>query len=237
MYFEKGDYQKAIETAEKAIDEGRELRADYKLIAKAYGRIGTSYSKQNDLPNAIKFYQKSLTEHRTPDILAKLREAEKAKADAEKTAYIDPALSEKAREEGNAAFKAGDWPDAVKHYTEAIKRNPSDPRGYNNRSNAYTKLMALSEALKDADEAIKIDPTVVKAYIRKSAVLFAMRDYTKALEAVQDATEHDDGGKHTREIQEQMYKINAAISQQRQGETEEEALQRAMKDPEVAVSI
>ncbi|VDB90060.1 unnamed protein product [Peniophora sp. CBMAI 1063] len=234
VYFEKGDYQKAIEIAEKAIEEGRELRADYKLIAKAYGRIGTSYSKQNDLVNAVKYYQKSLTEHRTPDILAKLREAEKAQAEAEKAAYVDPALSEKAREEGNAAFKAGDWPGAVKHYTEAIKRNPSDPRGYNNRSNAYTKLMALSEALKDAEEAIKIDPTFVKAYIRKSAVLFAMRDYTKALEAVQDATEHDDAGKHTREIQDQMYKINAAISQQRQGETEEEALQRAMKDPEVA---
>jgi stress-induced-phosphoprotein 1 len=107
VHFEKGDYQKAIETAEKAAEEGRDLRADYKLIAKAFGRIGTSYSKLGDLANAIKFYHKSLTEHRTPDILAKLREAEKAKLEADKQAYIDPEKAEAAREEGNTAFKVG----------------------------------------------------------------------------------------------------------------------------------
>jgi stress-induced-phosphoprotein 1 len=55
-------------------------------------------------------------------------------------------------------FKAGNFADAVKSYTESIKRDPVDPRGYNNRAAAYTKLVALPEALKDADEAIKMDP-------------------------------------------------------------------------------
>lgn len=32
--FEKGDYKGAIETCQQAIDEGRELRADFKMIAK-----------------------------------------------------------------------------------------------------------------------------------------------------------------------------------------------------------
>jgi stress-induced-phosphoprotein 1 len=128
------------------------------LIAKAYGRIGAAYAKKGDLAQAIKFFEKSLTEHRTPDVLNKLREAEKAKAEADKLAYIDPEQSEKAREEGNTLFKAGDFAGAVKAYTESIKRNPSDPRGYNNRAAAYQKLVALPEALKDANEAIKIDP-------------------------------------------------------------------------------
>lgn len=34
-------------------------------------------------------------------------QAEKAKKEAEIQAYIDPELAEKAREEGNAAFKVG----------------------------------------------------------------------------------------------------------------------------------
>lgn len=124
VYFEQGEYQKCIETCDKAVEEGRDLRADYKVIAKAFGRIGSAYSKQGDLANAIKFFSKSLTEHRTPDILTKLREAEKAKAEADKQAYIDPAKAEAAREEGNVAFKAGDFATAVKHYSEAIKRAP-----------------------------------------------------------------------------------------------------------------
>lgn len=62
-----------------------------------------------------------------------------------------------------------------------------------------------------------------------------MRDYTKALEVIQEATEHDDEAKHTTEIQQQMIKCQNAIMQQRAGETDEEALQRAMRDPEVAV--
>lgn len=110
------------------------------------------------MASAVKYFNKSLTEHRTPDILNKLRETERNKAEAEKLSYIDPEKSSQAREEGNALFKKGDFAGAVKAYTESIKRDPNDPKGYNNRANAYTKLVALPEALKDAETAIKVDP-------------------------------------------------------------------------------
>ena len=55
-------------------------------------------------------------------------------------------------------FKAGDFAGAVKDYSESIKRDPTDARGYNNRAAAYMKLVAFPEALKDANEAIKVDP-------------------------------------------------------------------------------
>ena len=58
-----------------------QIRADFKLIAKAYGRIGTAYQRKGDTPTAVKFFQKSLTEHRTPDILNKLRAAEREQAE------------------------------------------------------------------------------------------------------------------------------------------------------------
>ncbi|KAF7331762.1 Activator of Hsp70 and Hsp90 chaperones [Mycena kentingensis (nom. inval.)] len=234
VYFEQGEYDKAIETCEKAADEGRSLRADYKLIAKAYGRVGSAFQKKGDLLSAIKYFQKSLSEHRTPDVLNKLRDAERAKSDAEKQAYINPEQSAIAREEGNVQFKSGDFASAVKSYSESIKRDPSDARGYNNRAAAYMKLAAFPEALKDVNEAIKVDPNFVKAYIRKSTILFTMREYTKAIEAVQEATNHDLEKKHTREIVEQERKCQQALYTQRGEETQEQTLERAMRDPEVA---
>jgi len=129
------------------------------MIAKILGRIGTAYAAKNDLQSAKKYYQKSLAEHRDAAILAKLQATEKAIVESERQAYIDPAKSAIAREDGNAAFKRGDFAGAVKLYEESIKRDPSDARGYNNRAAAYMKLMALAEALKDAEKAIEVDPT------------------------------------------------------------------------------
>ncbi|KAG8842520.1 Hsp90 cochaperone [Tulasnella sp. 330] len=234
VQFEAGDYDAAISTCEKAVEHGRELRADFKIIAKAFGRIGTAYMRKDDMDNAIKFFSKSLSEHRTPDILNKLRDCEKLKKERDATAYINPEEAEKAREEGNTKFKAGDFAGAVKSYTEAIKRSPNDPKGYNNRSNAYTKLMALPEALKDAEKAIEVDPKFIKAYIRKSVVLCSMREYTKAMEAAQEGSEHDVDQKHAAELEAQMQKCAAGLYSERSGETEEETLARATRDPEVA---
>jgi len=53
--------------------------------------------------------------------------------------------------------KVGEFANAVQAYSEAIKRDPTDARGYNNRAAAYTKLAALPEALKDAEHAIELD--------------------------------------------------------------------------------
>lgn len=233
-YFEKEDYEKSITTCEKAVEEARSLRADFKLIAKAYGRIGSCYLKKSDYTNAIKYLQKSLTEHRTPEILNKLHDTERLKKEAESQEYINPELAEKAREDGNAKFKAGLFAEAVQFYTEAIKRDPKDPRSYNNRALAYTKLAALPEALKDAKEATSVDPTFVKGYIRESVVLQAMREYSRSMEALQAAEDADKEQSNIREIDQQRQKVSAAMYAQRAGESEEETLQRAMRDPEVA---
>lgn len=64
-----------------------------------------------------------------------------------------------------------------------------------------------------------------------------MRDHTKALEAVQEAELHDEGNKNAPEIKQLEYKIQMALYEQRGEETQEQTLERAMRDPEVAVSI
>jgi len=70
-------------------------------------------------------------------------------------------------------------------------------------------------------------------------VLFSLREHTKALEALDVASEQDEaaGSKSAREIQELSYKIQSANSAQRANETEQETMERAMRDPEIAVRL
>lgn len=145
--FEKGDYDACIGACKQAVEYGREVLADFKLIAKAFGRMGSAYEKKGDLANAIDNYGRSLTEHRTPDILAKLRAAEKAKKQADIDNYIDPQKAEEARERGNDLFKNTEWPAAVEAYTEMIKRAPQDPRGWSNRAACLIKLLTFPSAV------------------------------------------------------------------------------------------
>lgn len=232
--FEKGDYQGCIEACEKAIEEGRQILADFKIIAKAFGRIGSAYEKMGDLPKAIINYQKSLTEHRTPEILAKFKAAEKAQIKAEKDSYVDPEKAEEARLLGAEKFKNADWPGAVDAYTELTKRAPDDPRGYSNRAAALIKLLAFPTAIQDCDEAIKRDPTFIKAYLRKAQALFGMKEYNKCLDICTEAMEHDEGGKNAREIEQQQQKALEAMYAARSGETEEETSARIQRDPEIS---
>lgn len=231
--FEKGDFQGCIEACETAIQEGRDVRADFKIIAKAYGRIGSAYEKLNDLPKAVKNYQKSMTEHRTPEILAKLKAAEKAQIKSEKDAYIDADKAEEARQLGSEKWKEADWPGAVEAYTEMTKRAPDDPRGYSNRAAAMIKLLAFPSAITDCDEAIKRDPKMIKAYLRKAQALFGMKEYNRCLDVCTEAAEHDEGGANAREIEQQQQKALEAMYTARAGETEEETSARIQRDPEI----
>ncbi|ODM18203.1 hypothetical protein SI65_06074 [Aspergillus cristatus] len=230
--FEKGDYQGAIEVCQKAIEEGREYRADFKVLAKSFARIGTAHEKLGDLAQAIEFYNKSLTEHRTPDALTKLRNAEKAKSKAEKESYIDPAEAEKARELGQQKFQEADWPGAVDAFTEMTKRAPQDPRGFSNRAAALVKLMAFPQAVQDCDEAISRDPKFIRAYMRKSQALVAMKEYNRALDVCTEAQEHDDGS-FAREIEQQSQKCLESQFSARAGETEQQTMERIQNDPEI----
>lgn len=100
VFFEQKDYDKCIEYCEKGIEIGRENRADFKLIAKAFMRIGNAYKRMRKYHSAKTAYEKSMSEHRTPEIKTLLSEVEKVIKEEERKAYIDPVRAEEEKEKG-----------------------------------------------------------------------------------------------------------------------------------------
>ncbi|KAA8521897.1 hypothetical protein F0562_012789 [Nyssa sinensis] len=238
VYLEMGKYEECIKDCDKAVERGRELRSDFKMVARALTRKGTALVKMakcsKDYEPAIETFQKALTEHRNPDTLRKLNDAEKAKKELEQQEYFDPKLADEEREKGNEYFKEQKYPEAVKHYTESLRRNPQDPKAYSNRAACYTKLGALPEGLKDAEKCIELDPTFAKGYNRKGAIQFFMKEYDKALETYQEGLKHDP---HNQELLDGVRRCVEQINKASRGDLSPEELKerqaKGMQDPEI----
>ncbi|OAY68182.1 hsp70-Hsp90 organizing protein-like [Ananas comosus] len=238
VYLEMGKHEECIKDCDKAVERGRELHSDFKMIARALTRKGTALVKlakcSKDYDLAIETFQKALTEHRNPDTLKRLNDAERAKKELEQQEYFDPKIADEEREKGNEFFKQQKYPEAIKHYTEALKRNPKDPRVYSNRAACYTKLGALPEGLKDAEKCIELDPTFSKGYTRKGAIQFFMKEYDKALETYQEGLKHDP---NNQELLDGVRRCVEQINKANRGEISPEELkerqEKAMHDPEI----
>ncbi|KAH8263374.1 hypothetical protein KR044_007852, partial [Drosophila immigrans] len=228
VYFERKEYDACIKQCEKGIEVGRENRADFKLIAKSLARIGNTYRKLENYKQAKFYYEKAMSEHRTPEIKTSLSEVEAKIKEEERRAYIDPSKAEEEKEKGNEYFKKGDYSNALKHYSEAIKRNPDDPKLYSNRAACYTKLAAFDLGLKDCDTCIKLDEKFIKGYIRKGKILQAsigMQQTSKASTAYQKALELDPNNAEAIDGYRQC-----SMNFQR---NPQEVLKNAMSDPEI----
>ncbi|EPS67206.1 hypothetical protein M569_07567, partial [Genlisea aurea] len=89
------------------------------------------------------------------------------------------------KDQGNEFFKAGNYLKAAALYTQAIKKDPSNPSLYSNRAAAFLHLVKLNKALSDAETTISLKPEWDKGYFRKGCVLEAMDRYEDALDAFQ----------------------------------------------------
>eukprot|EP00736_Rhodelphis_marinus_P013691 Rmarinus@m.7419 len=231
VMIEQGKFEEAVQECENAIKVGEENRADFKLIARAYQRMGNAYLKQEKLAEGIHALEKSLVQHEVYQVRKLLNETRilKRKRDAE--ALLDPELAEKEREAGNEKFKVHDWVGALKHYEEAIRRNPKDPKSYSNRAACLTKLGDMPSALKDCEKCLELDPTFVKAYIRKGNIELFLKSFKTSVETFEKGLTYDP---NCEELREGIMKARQAIAQmQHSGQVDQEAVQAAMRDPEI----
>lgn len=91
------------------------------------------------------------------------------------------AAADAKKNEGNEAFKKGDWKKAVEKYTEAIKLDGTNHVYFSNRSAAYLGWLKYEEAAADAAKCIALNNCFVKAYHRHALALKGLKKYEEAL--------------------------------------------------------
>lgn len=104
-------------------------------------------------------------------------------------------MSDKLREQGNEAFKKGEWETAIGLYTQALKEDPKDFKAISNRSVSYLKLSqaikeeddpaakkkAREDALEDARLLVRLKPEWQKSQYRLAQALEATGELRDAL--------------------------------------------------------
>jgi len=224
-----GELDACEENCKKALEVSNEYRCDNKWDAKAYARLASVEEKRMNFEKAISYLDDSLLEVNDSAIKSRKKKLmKKAKKHTEKN-LLNPEEALEFKNKGDDAFRNGKWPDAIKFYSESLKRNPDNEKVYNNRSTAYCKLMAWGPALKDAETAIALAPTWSKPYLRKAKIEQAVQKYHKALATLKLGKKNienpNDLDKAFMELQVTIGRANNTKDPSRQ--------QRALQDPEI----
>ncbi|KAJ8020923.1 Tetratricopeptide repeat protein 12 [Holothuria leucospilota] len=90
-------------------------------------------------------------------------------------------IAVKLKEEGNKAFKEGDYETAVKFYSEGLTQIRDMVVLYTNRAQAYLHLKRHTDAEADCETALMLDPACTKAYVHKGRALVGQKQYDQAV--------------------------------------------------------
>lgn len=117
----------------------------------------------------------------------------------------------KCKEEGNEAFKAGKWNEAVKLYTKAINLTAAETNELaiylKNRAAAYLKLNRHEEALEDCDKSLEITPNDPKGLFRRCQALEGLKRYEEAYRDATQIFKDDPTNKAIQPVLERLHKI------------------------------
>lgn len=229
VYIEMGEIDRAIQQCNEAIELGRAHRAPYEEIAKIYHRMAAAYLKRDDFPSAKECYAKAQTEHFDKAIERKVKNLELEYKKKQTQAYINPELGAEAKERGNVAFRANDYPTAIREYEEAVKRDPTNASYRNNLAAALQKIGDFNGAKREVEKSLELDRNYVKAWAKKGDIEFYMKEYHKALDSYRAGLQIEPENALCKQgLQKTIAQINTS-----NGADDKERAAHAMADPEI----
>ena len=92
---------------------------------------------------------------------------------------------------GLESYKSGNYQDAVKSYTQAVKLKKDYAEAYYNLGDAYLQLKQYKQAFEAYKQAVKHQPNSSIAYNNMGTAYFKLREHQKAIEAYKEAIRLD----------------------------------------------
>jgi len=170
----------------KEFEERTRLHAD-KLDEVVDGMLGSSLGKK--LSEAEREQMKQMMQSQS-------EAASAAKQQAELTAEgRHQARVEFKKNEGNAAFKDGQYQQAAVYYTEALTLNDQQHALFSNRAACFLKLGRYAQAKEDAAACIQLAPTFSKGHFRLALAHQALDEFGEACAAFGKVLELDPSNK------------------------------------------
>nr|XP_053632479.1 uncharacterized protein LOC128688606 [Cherax quadricarinatus] len=120
--------------------------------------------------------------------------------------YKKAKLLKQKKEEGNEAFKKGNFQEALNLYTEALAIDPlnkhTNAKLYFNRATVGFKLNKYELATEDCTAAINLDEGYVKAYLRRAKCYQLLEKHEEAVRDYEKVTRLDRNQEHKRLLHE-----------------------------------
>jgi len=190
----KGDYDGAIEWANKALEMDERLADAYTIRGTAFDAKGEFDTAISDFDRAIGLNPEDATAYanRGATYIHK-GEFDKAIEDFNSAIRLKPNMAGFYNNRGEAYRRKGDLDKALKDYNHAIELQPDLKEAYNNRGHVFLLQKDYDRAIEEFNRALEIAPDYASAYYNRAVVYHekrdydsAIRDYTKAIELCPD---------------------------------------------------
>ena len=180
--YEAGQYEKAIE----CFDQALELDPEF---ADAYTFRGLAYYKQWYLDEAIDDYDKAVSlnpqdyysRHNRGLAYYHQGRYEDAIEDQNIAIEVDPQSVSAYTFRGLAYYYLGRYAEAISDFKKAIDLDPQSYDGYWNRGLAHYELAQYEEAIEDFNMAIHLDPRSDYAYHNRGLAYYNLGRYEEAI--------------------------------------------------------
>ncbi|KAJ6520282.1 hypothetical protein C8R45DRAFT_954627 [Mycena sanguinolenta] len=114
------------------------------------------------------------------------------------------------KEKGNAAFKAGDYPTAIGHYSAAIHADRTDATFPLNRAAAYLKLGKNEDAERDCSTVLTLSKGNTKALFRRAQARVELGKLSEAHEDLKEAAKLEPANQS---VKQELSKVVSLIQQ------------------------